>query len=89
MLAELRPLSQHQTDESVRESLKRLLNITVTVEYRSSRPGRRTTRSHLLEFIETRDADSSNSSVRYRIPKELRLVMVPLHQDGAFWSGLL
>lgn len=76
-LAELRrELSDHKSNERVRESLLRLKRVEVTVNYASLRTGEpRTLVTNLLEFIDTSDEDGTGATVQYGIPKKLRLVL--------------
>jgi len=72
-LAELLPLSKHLTDESVLESLNRLMHISVTVHHLSPRGRQCSMQTTLLQSIETDYGD--NPTVRYRIPKPLRALL--------------
>ena len=82
--SELRePVSKHESTDRVRESLKRLMNVKVTVHYRAEGSGEeRTMTAHLLEFIDTSDKGTVGATVRYGIPEELRVVLIRSNRWG-------
>src|SRR4051794_2752346 len=51
-------LSKHESNDRVRASLDRLMNVQVTVHYKAKTGEPRTLKTHLLEFIDTGDGDS-------------------------------
>jgi hypothetical protein len=65
-----------ERDDGVWETLNRLININVTVDYISPRTGRQCTiQTRLLDFFHTDDDDAGNPTVRYRVPQEFSLVL--------------
>jgi hypothetical protein len=90
-LAELRHgLSRHQSNDAVRASLAKLMGVQVKVSYLSSpvcgqeaKAGEpRTLLTHLFDFIDTSDGDSSRSTVRYGVPKKLVEVLARSNRWG-------
>jgi hypothetical protein len=90
-LAELRHgLSRHQSNDAVRASLAKLMGVQVKVSYMScpvcgqeAKAGEpRTLLTHLFDFIDTSDADSSRSTVRYGLPKKLVEVLARSNRWG-------
>jgi hypothetical protein len=81
--AELRAeLSQHKGNERVRESLKRLGSVRVTVHYLARNGEARTLETPLLAFIDTGDGDGGNVTVQYSFPKRLRVVLLRSNRWG-------
>jgi replication initiator protein len=83
-LAELRScLSKHEGNERVRASLAKLMDVKVVVHYAMPKTGEpRTLKTHLLDFIDTSDADGGNATVRYGLPKDLRAVLARSNRWG-------
>ena len=77
-----RPLSKHESNDRVRASLDKLMNIQVVVHYLSGRGEPRTMKTHLLEFTDTDDRDSDNASVMFGIPKKLRAALARSNRWG-------
>ena len=77
--------SRHQSNDRVRASLRRLRRTEVKVTYISARTGkRRVMETHLLEFTDTDEEESSEATVQFGIPKRLRQcpgAIEPLGQD--------
>lgn len=71
-----RASSKHESNDRVRESLRRLRRTEVKVTYVSARTGkRRIMETHLLEFTDTDEDDSNDATVQFGIPNRLRLVL--------------
>jgi hypothetical protein len=82
-LAVLRGSSRHESNDRVRESLRRLRRTEVKVTYVSARTGkRRVMETHLLEFTDTDEDESSNATVQFGIPKRLRQVLARSNRWG-------
>ena len=90
-LVELRHgLSRHQSNDTVRASLAKLMGVQVKVSYMSRPVGGqeaktgepRTLLTHLFDFIDTSDGDSSRSTVRYGVPKKLVEVLARSNRWG-------
>lgn len=75
--AELRrPLGKHESNDQLRRSLDRIMDVKVIVHYISPRTGQpRTMKTRLLDFTDTDDDDFSGATIRYGIPDELRRVL--------------
>ena len=83
-LAGLRRAStRHESNDRIRDSLRRLRRTEVRVTYISARTGlSRTMETHLLEFTDTDDVDSSTATVQFGIPKRLRAVLARSNRWG-------
>jgi plasmid replication initiation protein len=77
-----RPLSKHESNDRVRASLDKLMNIQVVVHYLSGRGEPRTMKTHLLEFTDTDDRDGENATVLFGIPKKLRAALARSNRWG-------
>lgn len=78
-----RPSSKHESNDRVRESLRRLRRTDVKVTYISMRTGkRRVMETHLLEFTDTDMDESSDATVQFGIPKRLRQVLARSNRWG-------
>ena len=79
-----RPASRHESNDRIRESLRRLRRTDVKVTYISMRTGkRRTMETHLLEFTDTDDDDENESAtLQFGIPKRLRLILARSNRWG-------
>ena len=79
-----RPASRHESNDRIRESLRRLRRTEVRVTYISMRTGkRRTMETHLLEFTDTDDEDENESdTLQFGIPKRLRLILARSNRWG-------
>ena len=78
-----RPSSRHESNDRLRESLRRLRRTEVKVTYISARTGqRRTMETHLLEFTDTDDGEGENATLQFGIPKRLRLILVRSNRWG-------
>jgi hypothetical protein len=78
-----RPGSRHESNDRLRESLRRLRRTEVKVTYISGRTGkRRTMESHLLEFTDTDDDESDSATLQFGIPKRLRLILARSNRWG-------
>ena len=76
--------SRHESNDRIRESLRRLRRTEVKVTYISMRTGkRRTMETHLLEFTDTDDEeDTENATLQFGIPKRLRLILARSNRWG-------
>jgi hypothetical protein len=83
-LASLRRAStKHESNDRIRDSLRRLRRTEVRVTYVSARNGQsRTMETHLLEFTDTDDGDSPAATVQFGIPKRLRAVLARSNRWG-------
>ncbi len=78
-----RSSSRHESNDRLRESLRRLRRTEVKVTYISVRTGqRRTMETHLLEFTDTDEGESENATLQFGIPKRLRLILVRSNRWG-------
>ena len=76
-------LSKHESNDRVRDSLRRLMRVQVVVHYTSPRTGKpRTLVSHLLDFVDTDDEDGAGAAIQYSIPKKLRLLLARSNRWG-------
>lgn len=82
-LTGLRRASKHESNDRIRDSLRRLRRTEVRVTYVSTRAGpSRTMETHLLEFTDTDDSDSPTATVQFGIPKRLRAVLARSNRWG-------
>ncbi len=73
----------HESNDRVRESLRRLRRTEVKVTYVSARTGKqRVMETHLLEFTDTDEEESSDATVQFGIPKRLRVVLAKSNRWG-------
>lgn len=78
-----RASSKHESNDRVRESLRRLRRTEVKVTYVSARTSkRRVMETHLLEFTDTDEENSTDATVQFGIPKRLRLVLARSNRWG-------
>jgi len=77
-----RTLSKHESNDRVRASLDKLMNIQVVVHYLSGKGEPRTMKTHLLEFTDTDDRDGDNATVRFGIPNKLREALARSNRWG-------
>jgi plasmid replication initiation protein len=78
-----RASSKHESNDRVRESLRRLRRTEVKVTYLSARTGKqRVMETHLLEFTDTDEEESSDATVQFGIPKRLRVVLAKSNRWG-------
>jgi hypothetical protein len=78
-----RASSKHESNDRVRESLRRLRRTEVKVTYVSTRTGKpRVMETHLLEFTDTDEEESSDATVQFGIPKRLRVVLAKSNRWG-------
>lgn len=78
-----RASSKHESNDRVRESLRRLRRTEVRVRYISPRTGKpRVLETHLLEFTDTDAEDSQDATVQFSIPNRLRQVLAGSNRWG-------
>jgi plasmid replication initiation protein len=78
-----RASSKHESNDRIRESLRRLRRTEVKVSYISARNGkRRILETHLLSFTDTDEENSSDATVQFEIPKRLRLILARSNRWG-------
>jgi hypothetical protein len=78
-----RAASKHESNDRIRESLRRLRRTEVTVRYISQRTGKpRKLETSLLEFTDTDEEDSTDATVQFSIPNRLRLILVRSNRWG-------
>jgi Initiator Replication protein len=81
-LAHLRP-STHESNDRLRASLERLMRVVVAVPYRSNSGEPRTLMTHLFEFFDLSDNESSTkATVRFGLPRKLRPVIARSNRWG-------
>jgi hypothetical protein len=78
-----RASSKHQSNDRLKESLRRLRRTEVKVKYISARTGKpRTMETHLLEFTDTDDDDTADGTLQFGFPKRLRQVLARSNRWG-------
>lgn len=79
-----RASSKHESNDRVKESLRRLRRTEVKVTYVDANTGkRRVLETHLLDFTDTAvDDEASDSTVQFGIPKRLRVVLAKSNRWG-------
>jgi hypothetical protein len=78
-----RPASRHESNDRIRESLRRLRRTEVKVTYISARTGkRRVMETHLLEFTDADDDENETATLQFGIPRRLRLILVRSNRWG-------
>ena len=77
-----RPLGKHQSNDQVRESLKRLIKVQVTVHFLGRDGLPRTLQTHLFDFFDTSDGGGSRATVQYGIPKKLQPILARSNRWG-------
>ena len=78
-----RASSRHESNDRLRESLRRLRRTEVKVTYTSARTGkRRTMETHLLEFTDTDDDETDAATLQFGFPKRLRLILARSNRWG-------
>jgi plasmid replication initiation protein len=82
-LAHLRQAqSRHTSNDRIRESITRIMNVMVQISYTSASGEARTHRSPLLNFTDTSDKDSPNATLQFGIPKRLRMILARSNRWG-------
>jgi hypothetical protein len=72
-----RAASKHESNDRIRESLRRLRRTEVTVRYISAKDGRpRKLETSLLTFTDTAEDNNSAATIVFSIPDPLRLILV-------------
>jgi replication initiator protein len=78
-----RAFTKHESNDRIRDSLRRLRRTEVRVTYVSARTGlSRTMETHLLEFTDTDDVDLPTATVQFGIPNRLRTVLARSNRWG-------
>jgi hypothetical protein len=78
-----RASSRHESNDRVRESLRRLRRTEVKVHYLSPRTGKwRVLETHLLAFTDTDEEDSGDATVQFEIPRRLRQILARSNRWG-------
>lgn len=79
-----RASSKHESNDRVKESLRRLRRTEVKVTYVEENSGkRRVMETHLLDFTDTEDENEGNDgTVQFGIPKRLRVVLARSNRWG-------
>jgi plasmid replication initiation protein len=79
-----RASSKHESNDRVKDSLRRLRRTEVKVTYIEENSGkRRVMETHLLDFTDTEDEDdASDGTVQFGIPKRLRVVLARSNRWG-------
>ena len=80
--ARLRP-STHESNDRLRASLERLLRVQVAVPYIDNKGEPRTLLTHLFEFFDLSDSETSSSAtVRFGLPRKLRPIIARSNRWG-------
>src|SRR5207248_614610 len=80
-----RASTKHESNDRIRESLKRLRRTEVRVNYNSARTGLpRSMEPHLLDFTDTDDVEFTQCNLKFGFPKRLRTVLVRSNAGVAF-----
>jgi hypothetical protein len=74
--------SRHDSNDRLRESVRRIRRVEVRVSYVSRTGEPRTFETNLLEFTDTSDDDSSSATIQFGIPKRLRMVLARSNRWG-------
>lgn len=79
-----RASSKHESNDRIKESLRRLRNTEVKVTYIEETSGkRRVLETHLLEFTDSEaDVEASDGTVQFGIPARLRVVLAKSNRWG-------
>ena len=78
----LRP-STHESNDRLRASLERLLRVQVAVPYIDNKGEPRTLLTHLFEFFDLSDAETSpTATVRFGLPRKLRPIIARSNRWG-------
>jgi plasmid replication initiation protein len=78
-----RAASRHESNDRIRQSLRRLRRTEVTVRYISPRTGKwRKMETQLIEFTDTDEEDSSDATLQFSFPKRLRQVLATSNRWG-------
>jgi hypothetical protein len=71
-----RECSRHESNDRIRDSLRRIRRTEVVIRYISARTGKaRILETNLLTFTDTDEEDSSEATIEYSIPKRLRVIL--------------
>ena len=70
-------LSRHESNDRLRDSLRRLMRVVVTVPFLSAKDGEpRLVQTHLFDFFDlSADEHAANATVRFGLPKRLQPVL--------------
>jgi plasmid replication initiation protein len=74
--------SRHESNDRLRDSIRRIRRVEVKVTYESRAGETRTLETNLLEFTDTSDNDSTGATVQFGIPKRLRQVLARSNRWG-------
>jgi hypothetical protein len=78
-----RAASKHESNDRIRESLRRLRRTEVTVRYVSTKTGKlRKLETSLLTFTDTDEDNTADATVQFSIPDPLRLILVRSNRWG-------
>ena len=80
-LASLRP-SKHESNDRLRESLDRLMQVIVNVPYVSRDGEARTLKTHLFDFFDLPDAETGAAAVKFGVPHRLRPILARSNRWG-------
>lgn len=69
--------SSHESNDRLRESLSRLLNVKVNITYRDAEGQARILQTHLFDHFDTprRDAGPSGNFLEFAVPEKLRAIL--------------
>jgi hypothetical protein len=71
-----REASRHESNDRIRDSLRRIRRTEVIIRYISPRTGKpRILETNLLTFTDTDEEDSGEATIEYSIPKRLRVIL--------------
>jgi plasmid replication initiation protein len=74
--------SRHESNDRIRESLKRIRRIEVKITYTTESGERRELESSLLTFTDTSLDDTANATVQFGIPARLRKILARSNRWG-------
>lgn len=80
-LALLRP-SKHESNDRLRESLDRLMQVIVNVPYISRDGEPRTLKTHLFDFFDLPDTETGAATVKFGVPHRLRPILARSNRWG-------
>jgi hypothetical protein len=74
--------SRHESNDRIKESIRRIRKVEVRIVYLSDNGERREIDSNLLDFTDTSVEDSANATVQFGIPARLRMILARSNRWG-------
>lgn len=74
--------SRHESNDRIRESIRRIRRVEVKIAYTSASGEARVLESNLLNFTDTSDEDTPTATVQFGIPKRLRMILARSNRWG-------